>query len=576
MFEWTDFVDIMNYLKGDSVVSLDQNLKIRASAEVTKATTLFENTIDQICFASDDYKRLKSFLINWYATHRTISSTQEDISNIFSVPSDHLDELFRSFGFNYSSDLDSFISKANFFLDLVNLYKIKGAPQSIIQTLNYYGVVDLEILEYWVEKDEDENVVFRPEKVDPYIPGEKILPLTNIGYSTMTRDDPHWMIDENDLLQQVSEYKIALPSKSPYFAIRPKYGVEDIYLPLLIIQRYIQDQYSNWQSTGVKPTKSLVISKIRFDASVLELYLATVHTFNTTYSRTTGSSDLNFFCYDGTNVIHSQIVDEYEYITQPPGSRFERDNKIQEFMDKFTRPMTSNFLQTYTTAGDTLEILDSDIKTAIDNLVDAGKGEDTVKYLIRDLAGWIKTYVGPDYPDLAAFMFGLEALPFVSDIVNFFKPYHARLKVIDTLLIIDSPLLDSVKLADIPINNVVQEIVDFSTCGGVPCCDGTTCTYYQRDTYDCGSFYDKGAACDNKFEMVIYQNIDEKVNFTPGMVDGTDVSFVQTGDLPLDYHDATTVVSAYRQCGQWTDFDSGGYFDAPHGNDICEIFVVEP
>ena len=244
MFTVQDFINIFKYLKGETVDTLDSNLKIQAESERTKARSLFENTIDQLCFASDDYKRMKEFLIVWYASHRTIAASQQQAPDVFGMADAHLDELFRSFGFNYSDELEAFASKATFFLDLVNLYKVKGTPQGLIQVLNYYGITDLDLFEFFLRKDDSGELIFRPTKVTPNVPGEKIIPTTDILFTALTHDDPHWMMTRTDVDNLIAQNAIALPSKSPYFALRPKFKLFDLLLPLSIVQRFVQDQYA--------------------------------------------------------------------------------------------------------------------------------------------------------------------------------------------------------------------------------------------------------------------------------------------------------------------------------------------
>jgi len=573
MFKVQDFLYLLAYLKGETVPYLDSNLKIQAEAERTTATSFFENVIDQICYSSDDYKRLRSFLIDWYAAHRTMTSTQRYARDVFSLPSDQLDELFRSFGYNYSSDLESFVSKANFFLDLVNLYKIKGTPQALIQVLNYYGITDVELFEFFVMKNNSGDIIFRPQKVDPYESGEKIIPVTDLLFDVITSDDPHWMMSKQDVENLLQTNKIGLPSKSPYFALRPRYRLFQLAIPLSVIQRFIQDEYYNWISSGTPPIQTLTISKLNYSASVLELYLANIYVFNTFYTRTTGSSDQNFLCYDGTNVMIADIEAEYNNLTGLPTSRDERDSNIIEYKDLFTRKMSTNFLDSYDKAGTILATLNSDLKASLDNLLLLGKGFDILKSLLRDLSSWIKSYVGPDYPDLATTVIGIEALEFLFDVIDFFKPYHARLSTIELLFLNDAPLLDSVRVDDFCRLDIYQYVIDFLTCNSVPCCadDSTACVLYSRETYDCGSYYDAGAACDkDNFTTDITQYVHENLVTIP---DATCVT-VQSGSY-VPFAEDTSASIIFWQAGGWGNFDEGDYFDSPTCKDIVDIYVFE-
>ena len=134
-----DLWKIFEVLQEESIPELSEVIKVLAKSEKTKASSLFSKTIDQPVFSTDDYFRLKSFLVDWYASVKTLTSSQTKTSDPFSIPDSHLDELFKSFGYDYSSDLTIGTgvtinkNKVNFFLDLVNLYKIKGTPKAMIK-----------------------------------------------------------------------------------------------------------------------------------------------------------------------------------------------------------------------------------------------------------------------------------------------------------------------------------------------------------------------------------------------------------------------------------------------------------
>ena len=166
LFTVNDFLEILSYLKGDSTPNLDVNIASLSKSEQVKTKIYFENTIDQTVFASNDYKRLKNFLIDWYSSLKTISTTQRLALDPHSLPEDHINELIRSFGFDISTSINnlSYYNKAEFFLDLVNIYKIKGTPKSISKILDYFGVANIDLVEYWLQKDDNGNLIFKPEK----------------------------------------------------------------------------------------------------------------------------------------------------------------------------------------------------------------------------------------------------------------------------------------------------------------------------------------------------------------------------------------------------------------------------
>ena len=105
MFSIDDFWKIFDLLKGETVTGLTSVTRSVAHSEEGSASNLFSNVIDQTSFDTPDYNRFRDFLINWYASHKTVTGVQSQVSDPFSIPDTHLDELFRSFGFNYSTKL---------------------------------------------------------------------------------------------------------------------------------------------------------------------------------------------------------------------------------------------------------------------------------------------------------------------------------------------------------------------------------------------------------------------------------------------------------------------------------------
>jgi len=364
MFTLANFWQILNFLDGTSTLSLDSNTRILAPSEQGVAKNLFENTIDQIVFASDDYKRLKDFLVNWYASHRTIITTQKQANDIFSLPEDQLDELLHSFGFTFATTPLSFLTKANFFLDLVNLYKVKGTPQTLIDVLQYYGLSDIDLAEYWLEKNSGGDLIFRSERYLP--PGVLDIAFANIDFDIMTRDDPHWRLGESQILRLVDINKIALPSKSPYFSIRPRYNLTLLKTILSIVQRHVQDDYDTYSSGGTL-SRDIKLTEVNIYASFLELYLSCDYVFNEIYDHT-DSTDDRFYCYDGTSIISTAvIVNQWENrtkrLTSPLTQNVSRETwneKMDAFYDLFTRQMVNNFFD-INDPGDLLRVMNSSL-----------------------------------------------------------------------------------------------------------------------------------------------------------------------------------------------------------------------
>ncbi len=524
MFTIDDLWKIFDTLKGEEPVpDITEVIESLAKSEKGKTIEFFNNTINQNSFNTDDYLRFKDFLIDWYASHKTITSLQSQISDPHSMPDSHLDELFRSFGYLYSSNKISLVSskysvnqnKVNLFLDLVNLYKIKGTPRSIIEILSYYGLTKVDLYEFWLERESLNKVIFRGKQT---ISSTKYKDDYILDFDEMILNDPHWMLTESQVLQLNLNNKINLPSRTPYFAIRPVYNFREINGSLTIISRVIQDQYLEFINTGTITNQNAPISTFGKTCSLLELYLSCVYIFNKIY--TTGISPINIFsCYNGTKTDYSDIIEDYNNLTSlSPKTRDERELKLAEFYNLFTRSESTNFLKNENTAGVILKEINLELYDHLTYSFDSND-LDLVISLLIDLGDWIKLQINLSYINISYVIFGLFTfIEEIKEVVNFFKPYRARMKSVE-LFEFDNPLSESVRVGEIVDERIHHTIVDFVESDGDlldstsaencswPCPDSiSSCMGSRRDTYDCGSYYDIGAITDECEIIVDYDN----------------------------------------------------------------------
>jgi hypothetical protein len=468
LFSVNDFFKILNFLKGNTVEDLDEVIQILSKSEQAVSTTYFQNIIDQNAHMSPDYLRLRGFLADWYASHKTIVGTQKKVSDVFSLPDAHIDELIRSFGFNGPLDELSRNNKINMFYDLVNLYKIKGTPDSIIKALSYFTFTDIDIVEYWLQKNNAGRIVFAGEYCIPKVSGASYLSIPDVDFEPMTENDPHWMLSEEEVETLVENNKIALPSRTPYFGIVPGIYLQNANLGMAIIVRIVSDDYAEYLATG-DLNRIIKLTDTAFIVSFLELYIACVYTFNEYYGRTTGSSGDRHFCYDGAYTTVDDIIDQWNYYnTYRPTIRTatedERIDKIEEFYALFTRDKSTYFLTDSSTAGTILQTINPDLKTTIDSFFGFGRGFEILSLLMKDLSDYVSTYISSVIPNLSSLVLGLGSLEYVKDIINFFKPYRARFVLITTSYVFNDKLTESIVIGDAPnIDRIQETIIDFDT-----------------------------------------------------------------------------------------------------------------
>ena len=524
-YNLAEFWKILASIQGEST---DLTEAVDAIAKNEKATSqrLMDVVIDQIAYNSPDWSRLKDFFRDWNAAHRTVTSFQANISDVYEMPNDQLDELFRSFGYNLSAILKDPISneasetKINFFLDLINLYKRKGTPQALLDILQYYGIIDVDIYELQLQFEDRvgktlSDLMFKG-KVTVGSSGDTSA--IYLPFSFLTEGDPHWLQTEAQIRNLVSTNKINFPSQSPYFVVKPLFDEEQTDGATGILSRQVQNQYDTWDTAG-QPNEGLIavlpqdaaITITGDTVSMLTLYLSAVYTFNKEW--TVGAPASRFICYDGTNTASVDIMTEFRNITERVYTRDEWKTQWSVYLDTFSRLIGRNFLQDRNDARDVLAVLHPSVKTSLDGLsIDNITALGT---LLTDLGEWVRSNISFGFINMSYILFGLDSLfADISDVIEFFKPYRTRLVPLE-MIQFTSRLFNSIIIEDALSFDIGRDIHDFLTGDSIPCCnldsiaadticlDSTAFSFYSRETYDCGSWYDVGAVTDLPQELFI-------------------------------------------------------------------------
>lgn len=611
MWKIEDFWKIFNFLKTDEPNDLSDSLQAISKSELAKSEEFFINTLDQLSFSSTEYKRLRNFLIDWYSSVKTLTAVQKEITDIYALPDTHLDEAFRSKGFNFSTQLSRYgpeinYNKGNFYYDLVNLYKKKGSPRTLLNTLRYFGFPNLEVIEYmtYIRKS-TQKVEFHSLSAD-YTGNWWTTNIDILNYTEVTQWDPHYLTSERSIIKGQNNSKLHLPTKSPYFTLRHFINLNDYSKLTSYLSRKIQDQYSLWHdslstdSTIVLP-KELYIDSCSLETSVLELYLSCIYIYYKNYSTETiiqhptnsiwnvtstlGNPNGTYFnCYNGTDTSYLNLVSDFEaYIESIPLSRDEVSSKLSYFYDLFARVQTSNFLITDETAGDVLQLLNPALYTQLNSIYDIQPNTIILGDLLEDLMKWVSSYITVNVPHLNYLLYGTsEFKRILSPLVDFFKPYHARLLSYDIAFIGDNRNTESVIVDDIPIDSIEEIRHDFDTSNSQPCTDEEGDSDYSRNTYDCGSNYDIGAASDIRpeaLDVTITDTIENKLTCQIGFTDIDEYQnpeSIKYGVDPYVETDSINIPSEYIevQSGNFLTFDDGGCFDNHYGNDVCMIQVI--
>jgi len=440
-----------------------------AKSDRGKLENYFSDVIDQVSFSTTDYNRLRKYFVDLFATHRTLGTIATQATDPHSLSNSDLDELFRSFGYPYSTQLrgldeNPLEQKVQFFLDLVNLYKVKGTPQSVVDVMQYYGVTEIDIYEFFLKlKDTPDNLIFEGKAVA----GTTVEPgVINLPYSGLVATDPHWLYTKQQILNLNQSLDINLPSKTPYLGIQPLVDLDGPEMSILV--RNVQDQYDYYESTGTLPIKNADVTYAGVTVSLLELYTSCVYVFNEIFD--VGADSTSYVCYDGTNTTTAAIVAEYNAITQPiPTSRDDITDRVALYNDLFSRATPTNFLVDENTAGELLAIINPTLKASLD----AARNEMELLYsLLKDLSEWVRTNIGFGFVNFGFILFGLnEFFRDLKPVIDFFKPYRARLLLIEALQV-RTRLFNSIIIDDDLIVNGDFQFVDQLTANSQPCCSG--------------------------------------------------------------------------------------------------------
>lgn len=440
---------IMNYLDGEEV-DLEERIKTLASGEYADTLNLFENTLDQGVFNSPDYIRLRGFLTKWYTAHKVLTKIQNDAPKLFFLPDDHMDELMRSFGFPYGEALSTFREKVNFFLSLVSLYSSKGSKGSIERMLNFFNLPSTYILEHELQYDESGELVFRP-RLAVSLPYElrKTIALRDAKFESLTSGDPHWFLTKEEIDEKVKNNEITLPSRSNYFSFRTNFTYRSVEVVPLYFFGYINNLYHDWKDNGNLPPRNITVPLLEFPISILELYLSLLYILYYLFPEESNPTGDSIRAYNG-DLTYEEYEEEFEKQFEiPPYSRDEVKQLREDWYEQFTVDLDNYIFKDRSTVRDALEEINPSLKAIIDNW-NLAEMQDNVTAFAVKFAEWLRNNLDADLRELSVYLFGFRALQELqlNRILNFFKPYRAKLSLSDLEYVLERPLFECIRYDD--------------------------------------------------------------------------------------------------------------------------------
>ena len=581
MFDSGKFWKVFKLLDSDDASDLSTNLVQLAKSERSVTADFFNSVIDQPSHYTTDYRRLRKFLINWYTSHKVVTTVQRQLRDVFSLSNKELDELFKSFGFDYSYLLtfqtrELKKNKADFFLDLINLYKIKGSPESIAKALNYFTLAELDVIEYKLKKyPVIDDIVFWGDVTYSTVTEFDTTIYPDIAYYKIVNSDSHWFKTKEQIKKLIDSRKIGIPSSTPYFSIRPVFRAKELDIIASFLARSVRDQYHNWLTTGtlIRDIESSLYGK---PISLLEDYLAAIYCFNINNDVGVSPSRL-FLCYDGTSTNYTELLNEYNDIIDPRiTSRLDSQNRYKKFLSTFSRSPENDILTDKFSCSEILQEVNPDFLSAVKLRSSPDLYLSTLTTLLVDAGIWLKDRLGVGIENIAYFILGkLALLQELGDVINFFKPLRARFVESSILDIFKNRLMDSSICWDDKNVIPVQNAWDYVTADSHPCCefpvlvckDSSNRLYYSRDLYNCGSYFDIGCCWDDNSKSPYEIHVTDVCNDTVCCRKNKDPNEISHNYQIVDSDGETN----YASCSGFVNFDEDGVFDCNFANDLAFV-----
>ena len=254
-----------------------------------KSWNFFSNVMIPGSFAYNtaDMDLYRKMLIDWNGAFRTMKDLLSSASDAFTLDDEDVDKAIKGFGIDFinQDSLQNVSLRQAYLLNLCDLYKIKGSPESIIRALELANVTNPIIREYWIERDPELYKTLRirgkalgiynqhldtdPTSVsfnqyvfnnDPTDFPDILLSMENFQQRLHDISDSHWWYTTEEItkIEWDSETIIKLPSITPFF------GIEFSTL----INRYdtvigiLENIMSNQMNTILAGNKNLVPQEI--------------------------------------------------------------------------------------------------------------------------------------------------------------------------------------------------------------------------------------------------------------------------------------------------------------------------
>ena len=483
-----EYFEILELLRNPDIEFVDTNLDkitiLQAKSVKTNTDSLLKQIFDQPSFSTYDHQNFRRLLLDWYASHRTITNKIKNLTDVFALSNSELNEVLLCYGFPYPDRILNINNKRLLILDLINIYSKKGTPSAIHDILFYFGAHNYVLYEWWIKRYKG-RFVAHSQGVMPV--DKREYRRRRVNLEEITRKDPLWQLtiqemeklyfegllkerERLELNQKYStepvtdpKYLITLPSISPYFSLESTLDINKLNPILSIINKQIQEEYERWLITGeltdeIQINNYVYLEKYPSDISLLELVLIISYLFDGTFS----SDGTHMYMYtkdldttgDGyTDVDFSSLLKEYEELKKRSVNmlREDRDQNYQKIFTTFISETIMNF-QKGNPAEQLLKLINKDLYEFVNKIIDDKNSPENRDYVLESFLRIFDGYVANKfgYSSFSVSWLIMEGRIFqrIWPVINFMKPFRARMLDMMSVLDFRDPCENSALIKD--------------------------------------------------------------------------------------------------------------------------------
>ena len=405
----------------------------------TKVETYFKEVVDQPVYKTNDYLRLRRFLIYWYASFNTLCVQEKKVSDI-----DFIDKgyLLRSLGYELYNE-HSDIHQKTLCTELSDIWAQKGTHLAMSKMMSMLDINSFTLYEYWLDLDYSDNQLrFTPVAVQDlsYNTGTLALdPPPVKPYSSVVENDPHWYMTEEEIREAEQSGDLSMPSLSPYVGlVSANDWVKNSKYVNAYADRICNDTYNDYLTNpnfNLRNYQKYYFYITSENISLLELYLAIGYTYNTYYNRTNieprdGITERVPQFNGSTEILYDEVqfVTEFNRTYRRSYARKEKDQLLEEAKVKWQtlNPITC---WTYEECKQILQDISPTIYDLCNTMLSSNQGYD----LLIELLTMFDYYISHDtgltaYTSLFMLFDPLkEYRDKIRKVFDFFKPIHTRL-----------------------------------------------------------------------------------------------------------------------------------------------------